>query len=73
MRTLVLLSICDHITTAAILERYKWMILQWIEKKLKQRAFQERHKVIKLEWQKAELERKIAEAKRKKSMNDSLY
>lgn len=48
------------------------MILQWIEKKLKQRAFQERHNVMKLEWQKAELERKIAEAKRKKSMNDSL-
>ena len=48
------------------------MILQWIEKKLTQRAFQERHKVMKLEWQKAELEKKIAEGKRKKSMNDSL-
>ena len=48
------------------------MILQWIEKELKQRAFQERHKVMKLEWQKAEFEKKIAEAKRKKSMNDNL-
>lgn len=46
------------------------MILQWIEKKLKQRAFQERHKVMKLEWQKAELERKIAEAKREIGTNN---
>lgn len=46
------------------------MILQWIEKKLKQRAFQERHKVMKLEWQKAEFERKIAEAKREKGANN---
>ncbi len=40
------------------------MILQWIEKKLKQRAFQERHEVMKLRWKKSELEKKIAEAKR---------
>ena len=44
------------------------MILQWIEKKLKQRASQERHKVMKLEWKKAELEKKIAEAKRAKGI-----
>lgn len=46
------------------------MILQWIEKKLKQRVFQERHKVMKLEWQKAKLERKIAEAKRERGANN---
>ena len=46
------------------------MILQWIEKKWKQRAFQERHKVMKLEWHKAELERKIAEAKRERGANN---
>lgn len=40
------------------------MILQWIEKKLKQRAFQERHKVMKLEWQKAELERLLEQRKK---------
>ena len=42
----------------------KLMILQWIEKKLKQRAFQERHKVMKLEWQKAELERLLEQRKK---------
>ena len=46
------------------------MILQWIEKKIKKRAFQERHKVMKLEWQKAELARKIAEAKRERCANN---
>ena len=46
------------------------MILQWIETKLKQRAFQERHKVLTLEWQKAEIERKIAEAKRERGANN---
>ena len=46
------------------------MILQWIEKKLKQRAFQERHKVIRLEWLIAELERKIAQAKRERGANN---
>lgn len=48
------------------------MILQWLLQKLKQRASQERHNVMKLEWQKAELERKIAEAKKNKSVNDGL-
>ena len=39
------------------------MILQWIEKKLKQKAFQERHNVIKLRWQKAELEKLLKQVK----------
>lgn len=70
MQTLVLLFICNHITYCCDFREVKLMILQWIEKKLKQRAFQERHKVMKLEWQKAELERKIAEAKRERGANN---
>lgn len=42
------------------------MLLDWIYKKLKQKAFQERHKVTQLQWQKAELERKITIAKNNK-------
>lgn len=66
MQSLVLSFICNHITYCCDFREVKLMILQWIEKKLKQRTFQERHKVMKLEWQKAELERKIAEAKRER-------
>lgn len=50
------------------------MIIQWIEKKLKQRVARTKHNVVKLSWQKAELQRKIAEAKGKKAeINTSIH
>lgn len=47
------------------------MILDIIEKKLKQKRDQERHNVMKLEWQKAELERQIANAKKRGTNNEN--
>ncbi len=39
-------------------------LLDYIYKKLQQKAFNERHKVTQLKWQKAQLEQKIEQAKR---------
>ena len=40
------------------------MVLKWLYKRLRKKAFKEQHTLLKLQWERAELEKRLRELKK---------